>query len=663
MVKRVGLIGLVILMIIGIAFANYCGTFCVQDDDCSSGYDCIDFIDGKMMCVESCINNSDCSNGQICNSKKYCEHNVIYPPEVMNCDCDLDCLINDEYYFRTGDSTISTNNVECVNNMCQIRRGRCIEMGVQRYGCNNDEYCVKGRCVNSACTDTDGFDIETKGQVTGYLGDLNTGDDVLKVYEDGCKEGDDSIVYEFYCGNGRFGVATLSCMGGTCLDGKCINVDPDVSCIKWCTSITSPGKYVLCNDLSIDNEYSKKSCLDIMTDNVTIYGGGYSISSEGLSNMYHDGKEKYAVYVRGRNNIILNDLQISNYKFGINLIDASEIIISGSEITDCKKGIGMSGNINDVDISYNNLTNNEIGLEINQQSTDVMINYNTIMYNENEGIYIGRSLSDYNINNNKIFYNGDEGLDILGLKNSKIWNNEIIGNGIGIEASQAKNNVFSDNIICNNGGYVGNKLISDIYVGTYYNNLNNNRCGNSDTYKSYAGSSVGDIDGSNVCELLCDECYYDLDCELNQICQHGKCNEVECLRGEVIDRICVEYECVDNSDCFTTQYCFENECFDIETGNCGEIIDHQWIDYECCDDNDCYSNLDCVDHECMFKEVSQVDDDSINQSPLSVNDDNLTTQDLINETFDYNYDLDIKLCPLGSILGMFLLINIYIKMY
>lgn len=57
-------------------------------------------------------------------------------------------------------------------------------------------------------------------------------------------------------------------------------------------------------------------------------------------------------------------------------------------------------------------------------------------------------------------------------------------------------------------------------------------------------------------------------------------------------------ECDEHDDCLGSQYCYEDECINLEC-DCGYADEHECVYYECCDFTECADDEQCSNHECV----------------------------------------------------------------
>ena len=196
-------------------------------------------------------------------------------------------------------------------------------------------------------------------------------------------------------------------------------VDNTTTRVTGCMNITSPGYYVLQNDI---NAHLANPCIKINASNVTLYGNGY--------NLYNASTGIYLVSV---NNVTIDGNNISNSSSGIILNTANNVTIDGNNISNITGG--LSGGVdlfagNFITISHNNFYDS--------------INSNGIRY---------QNSSQINITNNN-FYNNGEGIQCVVFCNNTLIINNSLNNQLdsGIILDTANNVTIDGNNISNNSG-------------------------------------------------------------------------------------------------------------------------------------------------------------------------------------------------------------------
>jgi parallel beta-helix repeat protein len=257
-------------------------------------------------------------------------------------------------------------------------------------------------------------------------------------------------------------------------------------------------------------------------DNIVIDGGGYTLLGNGNST---------GVFIKNRNSVIVRNLEISNFYYGIRLfaepymgMSSEGNILSGNTLTNNKYGIYVGSS------SFNTLSNNHInsnkhGLYISS-SNNVLRNNHMNNNSYNFFVYattLSDSINDIDdtntINGKPIIYwinqqnkpvpsevgyialvnctgmtvrnfelaNNGQGILLVSVTNSTISQNRIINNKNGIWIAASSNNRISENTITRSGH-------DAIYV---YYSANNNIIANTITNNGYDGMSAGQVIGSN----------------------------------------------------------------------------------------------------------------------------------------------------------------------
>ena len=136
-----------------------------------------------------------------------------------------------------------------------------------------------------------------------------------------------------------------------------------------------------------DNNYGY---LIIERDNIIVDGAEYTLQGSGGGT---------GIYLSGRNNVTLKDMNIEAFTNGVWLeVSSSNVNISGSQIIGNYIGIGLDDNSNNNGIFKNRIAGGYEGILLSGSS-----NYNSIAWNNisdnNYGIYI------YSAHNNSIHHN------------------------------------------------------------------------------------------------------------------------------------------------------------------------------------------------------------------------------------------------------------------
>ena len=153
-------------------------------------------------------------------------------------------------------------------------------------------------------------------------------------------------------------------------------------------------------------------------------------------------------------NIDVIDCIIINNSWGISLDDSNECNIHQNSVLDNEIGI-VASRANNINISINYLSGNDIGIQIISARESNVV-YNNTLIDNNEGIILdGGALSTRVIKN--YVTKCVRGIGVYGLQigsismNTRVYQNIVHENDIGIELSYTNENHIVQNIISNNG--------------------------------------------------------------------------------------------------------------------------------------------------------------------------------------------------------------------
>jgi parallel beta-helix repeat protein len=191
--------------------------------------------------------------------------------------------------------------------------------------------------------------------------------------------------------------------------------------------------YIVTDNIVSSND---SQALVIERDNIILDGAGHSISGTAYS----------GIFIDERNNVTIKNLTVTEFSYGIQLLNCSENIISKNNLTAniASEGGGaiylFSSSFNH--ITGNSITNNSLGITLHGSSDNNVITGNTLEENPS-GIYISSSSNNHVYHNN--FIHNTVQASFYGSTNS--WDNGYPSGG----------NYWSDN----NG--------TDLYRGPYQN--------------------------------------------------------------------------------------------------------------------------------------------------------------------------------------------------
>ncbi|MEM4689591.1 MAG: NosD domain-containing protein [Archaeoglobaceae archaeon] len=181
--------------------------------------------------------------------------------------------------------------------------------------------------------------------------------------------------------------------------------------IGECTNITEETYYRL--NRSIGGLQSGQNyCLNVLANNVTIDGNGYSITDDN-----YDG---YGIYINGFRNVKIINVNISGYNTGIEFYGANRNTIENSTIWNNTKGVFIDfSNYNKV--ANSTISDNEVGVYINSSSENNQVYLNDFVSN-GQGVYISFSNNNILLLNN-FMDNEEQAYSESGLTN--FWNSSV----------------------------------------------------------------------------------------------------------------------------------------------------------------------------------------------------------------------------------------------
>jgi len=237
--------------------------------------------------------------------------------------------------------------------------------------------------------------------------------------------------------------------------------------------------------------------IQIDEDNLTLDGDVHSITGSATG---------HGIYLADRTNVVVMNVQISNFTNGIYMNNCSGCTVTDSSCTDNSYGVYMhssSGN----DITNNMMDDNLFGIYLyvsngntidensanfndyhgiylNSQCDNNVITDNTADSNVNRGIIVSNNCDDNELKCNTLTSN-ETGIEVYDSGYNDVMDNSVSASqlhGINLSYSSSLNTVIG-NILSNN--YRG------LYLGRYSNNnevYNNNFVGNSIQAEVYAGT-------------------------------------------------------------------------------------------------------------------------------------------------------------------------------
>ena len=185
----------------------------------------------------------------------------------------------------------------------------------------------------------------------------------------------------------------------------------------------------------------------IERDNIVVDGGGYILQGTGSGT---------GINLTGRNNVMIKNMEVKAFSYGIYLYFSSNNTIRQNNIAD----------------------NRLSGISLHKSSTN-SISENHITANYFNGVFLSRS-SDYNnIIGNDITNTDWWGVRLYSSSHNKIHRNNITlngvenqGDGLQLYGSSNHNRIFENNIV---GNFRGIRLLDSPDNSLYHNNLRNSK--------------------------------------------------------------------------------------------------------------------------------------------------------------------------------------------
>ena len=171
--------------------------------------------------------------------------------------------------------------------------------------------------------------------------------------------------------------------------------------------------------------------LVIERDNTIVDGAGYKLQGIGASN-------SKGIYLPGRSNVVIRNMEISAFEYGVYLNRSQNIRMIENNITNGimnSRGILLDSSSNNA-ILRNNITNNFVGIGVYSSSNNTILENN--ITDNGYGLYFSSS-SDNTISGNNIVKNthwaGGYGAYFIWSPNNTFFHNNFIDNDKQVETS------------------------------------------------------------------------------------------------------------------------------------------------------------------------------------------------------------------------------------
>ena len=175
-------------------------------------------------------------------------------------------------------------------------------------------------------------------------------------------------------------------------------------------------------------------------DNIIIEGAGYTVQGSGSGT---------GIYLSGRSNVTLQNINIKRFNNGIVLQGSNNNSVSRNNITEIY-WIGIYSSLlssNNI-VSGNNVANNGYGISLSSSSNNI-VSKNTVTNNGLYGITLSDDISVNNTISDNTMTNNSYNIYFVGGFNNTISRNNIASSTYGIFL-HSSNNTVSENIITNN---------------------------------------------------------------------------------------------------------------------------------------------------------------------------------------------------------------------
>ena len=203
--------------------------------------------------------------------------------------------------------------------------------------------------------------------------------------------------------------------------------------ITKCTVITSPGVYILTQNIS--GTYPGEDwCIKINASNVIFDGQGNSIESvRGIG-----------VLIESADNVTIKNTKITRSNTGIRLLNSSRSVVINNIIASNGDGVWILNSENNIIANNTIISNKWSGIRIVLYSWS---DTRPMLYSRNNIVA-----------NNTIAGNGGHGIQLVESENNIVANNTIVNNYDGVLIDHSSGNMIVGNAIANTTNYEGSGI-------------------------------------------------------------------------------------------------------------------------------------------------------------------------------------------------------------
>lgn len=163
--------------------------------------------------------------------------------------------------------------------------------------------------------------------------------------------------------------------------------------VDSCTTIDTPGRYVLTGDVTGESSGPDDDCIEITASDVVLDGAGHTLSGNG---------EGHGVGVNGSSasvtNVTVERLRADNWSIGVFYLGADNSTISGTVVDNNTEGIALGAASNNT-LTNNTAYNNAIAVATGGQSQNNTLRDNVAVENK-WGIHFERESGNNTITDN-----------------------------------------------------------------------------------------------------------------------------------------------------------------------------------------------------------------------------------------------------------------------